>query len=395
MVEGTGLLGDTLSGAAVERFETFADAAGVDRDAGDLFGVARERFATVHDRRAPDLAGWALDDDGVAAALSRTVRYLDHFAFPDDPDWAVAVYDRLLSVADLPGIDTDPAAPDPLVPALLDAAGYRSGEPIDGRSDTDGDAADGDPVDLLDPAVGDGRYLLAAADRLRDRLGDAGPAERLAAVRGRLTGASPDPLACRVTETRLLVRLLGDYRAARRADAEYALGPLPVFCTDPLIREAPADTGRDAAAALAREDYGFVVGAPPATLRRDVAEGPVAEAYAAYDAAYYTYDTSALYVERAGEWLAENGTLALRVAGRFRDTRFGEKLRERLPQWYRLEELREVDGVAAGGTPVVLVARRFRKNEPFADPEEYAPPTYGFDYAEGSTRRRCGARRRG
>ncbi|MFC7070364.1 hypothetical protein [Halobaculum lipolyticum] len=375
VIEGMEFLDDTLTGEAVERFEAFADDAGVDRDAGDLFGIARERLGSVYDRRAPDLAGWALADDGVAEALSRTVWYLDHFSFDGDPERAVAVYDRLLSVADLPRIDTDPADPDPLVPALLDAAGYTS----DGWSDGGGDG-DAGATDLLDPAVGDGRYLLAAGDRLRAGLADRDYAERLAAVRERLTGASPDPLACRVTETRLLLRLLDDYREARWEHGDYTLDTLPVYCTDPLIRD---DDAEPTPAPLARDDYGYVVGAPPATLRRDVADGPVDEAYAEYDTAYYTYDTSALYVERAGDWLAENGTLALRVAGRFRDTRFGQKLRERLPQWYRLEELREVDGVAAGGTPVLLVARRFRKNEPFTDPDEYAPPTYGFAYAEG------------
>ncbi|MXR40115.1 hypothetical protein GRX01_01915 [Halobaculum sp. WSA2] len=394
---GAGVLDATLTGDALGRLTAFADDVGVDRDAGDLFALARERRATVYDRRAPDLAGWALDDDGVREALSRTVDALD-VALADldgepdpesDPDpnptRAATAYDRLLSAADLPGVDTDPhgadrnpAAPDPLsdpLPdALLDAAGYLD-------SVAGADTAVGEPTDLggdlLDPAVGDGRYLLAAAARLRSELADVDPAERLRAVRERLTGASPDPLACRVTETRLLLQLLDDYRAARQEGDGFTLDSLPVYRTDPLIRDEHDP------AALAREDYDYVVGAPPATLRRDVADGPVADAYAGYETAYYTYDTSALYVERASEWLAENGTLALRVAGRFRDTRCGEKLRERLPQWYRLEELREVPGEAAGGTPVLLVARRFRRNEPFTDPEEYEPPTYGFTYAEG------------
>ncbi|WP_435062115.1 hypothetical protein [Halobaculum sp. EA56] len=378
-----GTVEDVLAGDAVERFEAFAEAAGVGRDAGDLLGVARERLADVFDRRAPDLAGWALSDDGVAEALSRTVRALGPLAFPGDAERAAAAYDRLLSVANLPGIDTDPADPDPLPGRLLDAAGYDADTAAGGADAGSGEsggrdvgAAAGTGADLLDPAVGDGRHLLAAADRLLAGLADAAPEERLRAVTDRLTGASPDPLACRVTETRLLLRLLGDCLAVRRTDDGRTLGPLPVHCTDPLIREHTP-------AALDREDYGYVVGAPPATLRRDVAEGPVADAYADYETAYYTYDTSALYVERASEWLAENGTLALRVAWRFRDTRFGTRLRERLPQWYRLEELREVPGTAAGGTPVLLVGRRFRRNEPVVDPEEYEPPTYGFTYAEG------------
>lgn len=362
-LSGADLLEETLTGDAVERFESSAAELGVDRDAGDLLTLARERVATVYDRRAPDLAEWALGDDDVAEALSRTVWYLDHFSFDADPDRAAAAYDRLLAVVDPPGLDVD--TDDRLPAALLDGAGY--------TPDADIDA---DDAALLDPAVGDGRYLLAATDRLRERRDEGDPRDRLQAVHDRLTGASPDPLACRVTETRLLLRLLGDYRDARWEDSEYTLASLPVYCTDPLVRSHDP-------APLARTDYGFVVGAPPTTLRRDVAEGPLTEAYADYETAHYTYDTSALYVERASEWLAENGTLAVRVAGRFRDTRFGTRLRERLPQWYRLEELREVDGVAAGGTPVLLVARRFRKNESLVAPADYDPPTYGFQYAEG------------
>lgn len=384
--EGIDLVEAAATGDALDRLTAFAEAAGVDRDAGDLLALARERRATVYDRRAPDLAGWALDDDGVCEALSRTVGYLDHFSFDGDPDRAVTAYDRLLSVTDLHGVDTDPA--DPLPVALLDAAGYDAAAEAATRVDAETNARGGPAADadargggLLDPAVGDGRYLLAAADRLRSALADAEPTERLRAVRERLAGASPDPLACRVTETRLLLRLLGDYREARWEDPTCTLGPLPVYCTDPLIRESAG--GEPAPAALAREDYDYVVGAPPTTLRRDVADGPVADAYADYETAYYTYDTSALYVERASDWLAENGTLALRAAGRFRDTRFGEKLRERIPQWYRLEALREVPGEAAGRTPVLLVARRFRKNESVTEPAEYEPPTYGFRYAEG------------
>jgi hypothetical protein len=386
--EGIDLVEAAATGDALDRLTAFAEAAGVDRDAGDLLALARERRAAVYDRRAPDLAGWTLDDAGVCEALSRTVGYLDYFSFDGDPNRAVTAYDRLLSVADLHGVDTDPDERDPLPVAALDAAGYDASAEAATRVDAE-TSARGDPVadadargaGLLDPTVGDGRYLLAAADRLRSALADAEPTERLRTVRERLAGASPDPLACRVTETRLLVRLLGDYREARSEDSTCTLDPLPVYCTDPLIRE---NAGSESApAALAREDYDYVVGSPPTTLRRDVADGPVAEAYANYETAYYTYDTSALYVERASDWLAENGTLALRVAGRFRDTRFGEKLRERIPQWYRLERLREVPGEAAGRTPVLLVARRFCTNESVTEPAEYEPPTYGFEYAEG------------
>ena len=370
-----GFLDEPLTGDAVERFEEVAATGGIGRDAGGVLALARERRAAAYDRRAPDLAGWALDDDGVAGALSRTTEALDATPSTDldgDLDRAAVTYDRLLSVADLHRIETGPAEQDPLPGALLDAA---AADPLaDAAAEAGVDPLDGA---LLDPAVGDGRCLLAAAARLRSGLTDAEPAERLRTLGERLTGASPDPLACRVTETRLLLRLLDDYREARRADPSFVLDPLPVYCTNPLIRDGHEP------AALARDDYDYVVGAPPATLRRDVADGPVADAYADYETAYYTYDTSALYVERASDWLAENGTLALRIAGRFRGTRFGEKLRERLSQWYRLEELREVPGEAAGGTPVLLVARRFRGNEPFADPDGYEPPPYGFTYAGG------------
>lgn len=384
VAEGMDLREETLTGDAVERFEAFADSFDVDRDVGDLLYVARESFEDLYDRRAPPLCDWALDHDAVVEALSRVVWYLDHFAFDVDGGRAAAAYDRLLGVVDLPGIDLDPD--DPLPDEVLGRTAFPEGEGA-----------------LLDPAVGDGRYLLAAAERLTaEGVGsDPGdpdsdhhasepsdPRDRLRAVRERLVGATPDPLSCRVTETRLLLRLLDDYREARWEESEFTLDPLRVHLTDPLVRPdaqttlgAPNEAG--GADPLESEEFAYVVGRFPARLRRDVAEGPAAEAYAEYDAAYYTYDTSALYVERATDWLAENGVLSAVVSGRFRDTRFGEKLRERLPQWYRLDEIREVPGTAAGRTPVLLAARRFRKNEPLVSPAEFEPPTYSFEYAEG------------
>ncbi|WP_313693673.1 hypothetical protein [Halorarum halobium] len=370
VAEGMSLREETLSGDAVERFEAFAEEFGVERDAGDLLLVARESFSELYDRQAPPLCDWALDHEAVVEALSRVVWYLDHFAFDVDGGRAAAAYDRLLSVLDLPEIEAD--ATDPLPDVALDRTAFPA-----------------EPGALLDPAVGDGRYLVAAAARLRaSESEESDPRERLRTVRERLVGATADPLACRVTETRLLLRLLDDYREARWEEAGFTLEPLRLHLTDPLVRpDAQTTLGAPgearAADPLDSEAFAYVVGAFPARLRRDVAEGPAAEAYAEYDTAYYTYDTSALYVDRAADWLAENGTLSAVVSGRFRDTRFGEKLRERLPQWYRLEEVREVPGTAAGRTPVLLTARRFRKNEPLVSAAEYEPPTYSFEYAEG------------
>lgn len=371
VAEGMDLREETLTGDSVERFESFAEEFGVERDAGDLLLVARESFADLYDRRAPPLCDWALEHDAVVEALSRVLWYLDHFAFDVDGGRAALAYDRLLDVLDLPGIEVD--AGDPLPDAVLDRTAFPADEGT-----------------LLDPAVGDGRYLLAAADRLHrpHAASDGDPRDRLREIRERLVGATPDPLACRVTETRLLLRLFDDYREARWEEAAFTLDTLQVHLTDPLVRpDAQTTLGAPgearAADPLESEEFAYVVGRFPARLRRNIAEGPAAEAYAEYDTAYYTYDTSALYVERARDWLAENGTLSAVVSGRFRDTRFGEKLRERLPQWYRLDEIREVPGTAAGRTPVLLAARRFRKNEPLVSPAEYEPPTYTFEYAEG------------
>jgi hypothetical protein len=101
-----------------------------------------------------------------------------------------------------------------------------------------------------------------------------------------------------------------------------------------------------------------VLGRFPTLLRRAVPDGPAAAAYADYETAYYTYDLSALYLERVADWLAPGGRLAAVVAGRFRDTRFGEKTRERLPGWYDLAELRDLPGSAPGGSPLLVVGRR-------------------------------------
>ncbi|MEZ3116359.1 hypothetical protein RYH80_10605 [Halobaculum sp. MBLA0147] len=342
--------------------ETWA-ASGLDRDASDVIAAAREARRPTVERATPDPADWLLAHAGsetdtgqerVADALAATMDRLADCPFPSSPARIAAAYDDLRRQWDVPAVatgddppavsGTDPTTDTPSFPeAVCDRLwgdeGVRGAAPA-----------------VVDPACGDGRYLVAAAARLRERLADASPTARLRAVRGSLTGVDPDPLACRVTETRLWLELLPDLVAATRESSDLALEPLRVFRTDPL---AAGHDGRPPAPdALTGRRYDVVLGRFPTVLRRAVPDGPAAAAYADYETAYYTYDLSALYLERVADWLAPGGRLAAVVAGRFRDTRFGEKTRERLPGWYDLAELRELPGSAPGGSPLLVVARR-------------------------------------
>lgn len=347
VVESHGLSPSILSGSAGNTLERAWETCGLDRDAVDRFGAAREARRDTVERRAPETFAWATDHDAVAEAVASVGTYLDQFTLDESPERIAAAYDRLLSAVALPGltVDHDDSVPE----AVLD------------RVWADGDGARGAAAALLDPACGDGRFVLAAAGRLRRRLADASPTARLRAVRGSITGTDPDPLACRVTETRLLFELLPDLLAARSEDDSFGLSPLRVFRTDPLAAE-PA--GRPPSPdAFDGRSYDAVVGRFPTVLRRDVPDGPAADAYADYETAYYTYDLSALYVERARNWLTPGGTLAAVVAGRFRDTRFGQKLRERFPGWYDLAELRDLPGEAPGGSPLLVAGTRRESSE--------------------------------
>jgi hypothetical protein len=351
VVESHNLTPSILSGSAGDTLERAWETCGLDRDAGDRFDAAREARQDTVERRAPETFAWATGHDAVSEAVASVGDYLDQFALDVAPERIAAVYDRLLSAVELPGlaVDHDDSTPE----VVLD------------RVWTDGDGARGAAAALLDPACGDGRFLVAASERLRGRLADASPTARLRAVRGSITGVDPDPLACRVTETRLLFGLLPDLLAVRATDDEFTLSPLRVFRTDPLAGER--DGRPPAPDALTGRSYDAVVGRFPTVLRRDVPDGPAADAYADYETAYYTYDLSALYVERARNWLTPGGTLAAVVAGRFRDTRFGQKLRERLPGWYDIAELRELPGEAPGGSPLLVAGTRRESSETPAD----------------------------
>lgn len=359
VVESHDLTPSILSGSAGDTLERAWETCGLDCDAGDRLDAAREARQDTVERRAPETFAWATGHDAVAEAVVSVGDYLDQFTLDVAPERIAAVYDRLLSAVALPGlaVDHDDSAPE----VVLD------------RVWADGDGARGAAAALLDPACGDGRFLVAASERLRGRLADASPTARLRAVRGSITGVDPDPLACRVTETRLLLGLLPDLLAARATDDDFTLSPLRVFRTDPLAGER--DGRPPAPDALAGRSYDAVIGRFPTVLRRDVPDGPAADAYADYETAYYTYDLSALYVERARNWLTPGGTLAAVVAGRFRDTRFGQKLRERLPGWYDLAELRELPGEAPGGSPLLVAGTRRESSETSADERRPASGT--------------------
>lgn len=337
-----------------------------ERDADDVVQSVREELSGISEDATDDGTFAWVFEAGIADAFGEAIQALA----------AVDVGEldaRELTEAFDTHLDADPRAVRGATrPAtaglLLDRAGYTP------------DAAIDDPgSDLLDPACGDGSLLVGAADRLLARLGrtDATSAETLEAVRDRLHGFDVHPYAVHLAESRLLLRTVDVHADAAFADGEFSLGRFTVHRADALREErgdrfAGATQGTrarrraEAADVKSRADFGFVVSDAP-TGRDD--EPP--EAYEDYENATDGYDRSALFLERATDWLAEGGRLSMAVDGSLLADDAAAGARERLAASFRLRELIEFD-TGGGAAPLFVAAERV------ADGDEAA---YAFTYA--------------
>ena len=339
-----GLAGDR--GSPGEYWDDRASDAG--RNASDLGPAARDELAAVSEDAT---------DDGTFA-----------WVFEADVDEALADAATALSAVDLGGLDAEEiteafeshldadarpvrgATRPSTAGLLLDRAGYTPDATID-----DPDA------DLLDPACGDGSLLVGAADRLLARLDrtDATPAETLETVRDRLHGFDAHPYAVHLAESRLLLRTVDVHADAAAPDGGFSLGRFGVHRTDAL-RERETVTGitagkrarrrEEAAAVKSRDDFGYVVSdAPtgrvtdrPSEALRSGAEGA---------------DRSALFLERAADWLIDGGRLSMAVDGGLLTDETAVKTRSRLAESFRLRELVAFE-TGSATAPLFVAAER-------------------------------------
>ena len=326
--------------------------------------AVREELSGVSEDATDDgTFGWVFEADA-ADAFAEAVAALEAVNVSElDARDLTAAFDRHL------GADARPvrgATRPSTVGLLLDRAGYTA------------DAAVDEPgADLLDPACGDGSLLVGAAGRLLDRMErtDAEPAETLETVRDRLHGFDVHPYAVHLAESRLLLRTVDVHADAALVDVEFSLGRFDVHRTDALREEragrfaGAADSKRArrrerAADAKEREDYRYVVSDAP-TGRADDPES--------YENAG-EHDRSALFLERATDWLVDGGRLSMAVDGSLLADDAATGARSRLVEAFDLRELIEFD-TGAGAMPLFVAAER----APDTDPRGAAPPDAAAD----------------
>lgn len=351
-----------------------------DRDAGDFVRAMREELSGVTEDATDDgTFAWVFEAD-LADALDRAVDALSAVDVSDlgARELTDEFDEHLADDARAVRGSTRPAT----AGLLLDRADYTVGGLIDEPE-----------ADLLDPACGDGSVLVRAADRLLATLErqQVSPGETLERVRDRLHGFDVHPYSVHLTETRLLLRTVDVHADAAVIDDAFSLGRFDVHRTDALREDVQtridADTAgtterreREATSVKLRSDFGYVVGDAPTVDRGSLPEGQTVSAYDAYDNARYDYDLSALFLERAADWLVEGGRLSLAVDGGVLDKRYGEQARAQLAQEFRVHELVDFDTGDDGG-PLFVSGERIRTDSPARAPAEYRPPTYDFTYA--------------
>ncbi|MFW5939411.1 MAG: Eco57I restriction-modification methylase domain-containing protein [Halolamina sp.] len=353
------------------------------RDAADLVRAVREELSGVSEDATDDgTFAWVFEAD-IADAFATAIGTLEavNVADLDAIELTAAFDDHLGADARPVQGSTRPAT----AGLLLDRAGYTADAVID-------DAA------LLDPACGDGSLLVGAADRLLARLDrtDATAAETLETVRDRLHGFDVHPYAVHLAESRLLLRTVDVHADAALADGEFSLGRFGIHRTDALRRdgrrvsEATAGTRarrRAAAAAVkSREDFDYVVSDAP-TGREAVTPA----AYDEYRNAVAGADRSALFLERAADWLRAGGRLSMAVDGSLLDGDAVADARSRLIASFRVRELIEFD-TGAGAAPLFVAAERAVEADPSAFTYARVTPTFLDLVREGLIRPGSGDR---
>lgn len=397
IAEDQGLTNQMISNGGVDRYFEFWDdfAQYTERDYADLFEFASEELAEVYGHLyTQQIFDWGLQDGAqLDDVLRRTMWHLNRFDFSEvSRDVLGHLYEEHLDPEERKAMG-EFYTPTSVVDTILDEVGYTTDEPLEAPE-----------YDLLDPACGSGTFLVRAATRLRDRLDEKGvpPREAIRILQNRLHGFDLNPFATHIAEMNLLFQVIDLYREVKADDESYTLDRFSVYQTDSLREDDPQtslqvhdstalqtryrEEKHEAYRAKDRTDFGFVVGNPPYVRIQNLPKGPAREAYDDYYSAYYNYDLYCLFVERAADWVGEDGRLGYVVSNKFLQSRYGERLREFVPTAFRLDTLIDFGSIdvfrSAKAFPLVLTATRLADDGASRSPEDFEVPAYDFTVVE-------------
>lgn len=402
IAEDKGLVNRMISNGGVEHYREFWDdfTRYVDRDYVDLFEVASEELSEIYDRLySRQIFDWELSENGdLDEVIKKTFWHMNHYDFSDvNRDVLGHLYERHLPPEERKELG-EFYTPTAVVDFILDRVGYTPDNALEQREN-----------DLLDPACGSGTFLVRAAGRLLERLDrlNVTPREAIETVKNRLWGFDLNPFACHITEMNLLFQVIDLYKEVKDEDPEYSLERFHIYQTDSLRRQTQTNMStlqsdallrkyekerREADQAKNRDDYGFVVGNPPYVRIQNIPDGQAKEDYGDFTAAHHNYDLYMLFIEKASEWLNEddegdrekNGKLGFIVSNKFIDARYGEKLKELVPQRYRLGELVNIGDTDvfehATTYPLIMIAEKANVDRADRSAEEFVIDDYRFSY---------------
>lgn len=399
IAEDKGLINRMISDGGVEDYFAFWEdfTRYVDRTYIDLFQIASEEMGEVYDRLySRRIFDWEIrdtTDPELDEVIQRTLWHLNHFQFSDvDRDVLGHLYQEHLPPEERKMLG-EFYTPTAVVDLILDRVGYTS----ENRIETE-------EFDLLDPACGSGTFLVRAANRLLDRLDQKGvpPEDALEIVRNRLHGFDLNPFACHIAEMNMLFQVIDLYRTVKEENPEYTLDRFHIYQTDSLrtdetqesltalhsseVQRRYREERQRANRMKSREDYGIVVGNPPYVRIQNIPDGPAKNDYDEYDSAHYNYDLYVLFLERAADWLSEDGSLGFIISNKFIHNRYGEKIRDNIIQNYRIREIINFGDISVfegiQAYPLVFVADRINKDVRERAPEEFEPDDYAFTYGQ-------------
>jgi type I restriction-modification system DNA methylase subunit/Asp-tRNA(Asn)/Glu-tRNA(Gln) amidotransferase C subunit len=403
IAEDKDLVNAMVSNGGVHRYFDFWDdfSRYVSRDYIDLFETASEELSEVYDylysRRLFDWGIQSEFNSNLDDVLQRTLWHLNHYNFENvDRDVLGHLYQEHLPPEERKALG-EFYTPTAVVDLILDSVGYTADKQLEREE-----------YDLIDPACGSGTFLVRAAGRLLDRLDQKGvpPRDAIEIVQQRIHGLDLNPFACHIAELNLLFQVIDLYKDVKDEDPDYTLDRFQIYRTDSLRDEAKESLAtlqssaiqrqyreerRRASQIKEREDYGFVVGNPPYVRIQNLPKGPAREEYDDYDTAHYNYDIYILFIERAAEWLAEDGKLGFIVSNKFTENRYGAKVQDYILQHYELQEIINFGDVSVfeevQSYPMIIAGKRINKAQGSSLRSDYRlPEDYEFTYAEVTER---------